>query len=127
MALCTHLETLNLSECSRLSRTLPLHLCTNIKSLDLSLCFRLKDFSSVFRLQQLEYLNVSGTKFTDVDLSKLYKLLNLREVDISKCYNIVYDAENKPDNLEIILDSLETGQVDWDDSDENNTIEFITE
>ena len=69
-------------------------------------------------MQHLEYLNISGTKCTDMDLSKLYKLQNLKELDISNCYNIVYDAaKNKPDTLEIIQDSFETGQVDWDDSD----------
>ena len=118
IASCKHLETLILSECNRLTSTSPLHLCSKLFSLDLSLCYRIRDFSSVFSLEKIEFLNVSGTKFSNLDLSRSYKLKYLKAIDISKCYNIVQVLEDeKPDNLEIIIDSLETGQVEWEDSD----------
>ena len=118
IASCKHLETLNLSECKRLTSASPLHVCANLVSLDLSLCYRIRDFSSVFSMEKMEFLNVSGTKFANSDLSRLYNLKNLKAVDVSKCYNIVEVLQDdKPDNLEIIIDSLETGQVEWEDSD----------
>ncbi len=117
ISVCQHLETLSLSGCNRITSTSPLHLCANIINIDLSLCYRLKDFDSLFLLEKLEYLNVSGTKLTDVQLSRFYKMKTLLQIDISKCYNIINHDRNKPVNLEIILDSFEAGEVEWDDSD----------
>lgn len=68
----------------------------------------------------LEYLNVAGTRLTDNQLLKLYKMKKLKMIDISKCYNIMNHDQSKPNDLEIILDSFDAGQVDWDDSDDSD-------
>lgn len=119
-----HLETLSLSGCRQLNSISPLHKCFNLVNLDLSLCYRLKDFESLFLLENLEYLNVSGTKFTQNHLSRINKVSSLKQIDISKCYNITHHDENMPDHVEVIQDSFENGQVEWDDSDSDNSVIF---
>ena len=115
---CKYLESLNLSKCTRITSVTPLQLCTNVCALDISFCFKLKDFNGIYQLNNLEFLNASGTKLTDDNLLKLFDLLMLKEIDISGCYNIVEITEcNKPVNLVIINDSLDPGQVEWDDTE----------
>ncbi|KAI8929776.1 hypothetical protein BC831DRAFT_442044 [Entophlyctis helioformis] len=130
-ASCKRIQSVTLTQCAKITDAgiVALGACPELRFLDASRLPRVTDLSIVHLCTvapRLESLNIAATRVTDKAVRLAFqKLLKLKYVDLSACYNIEdVDAlvASAPEGVETVTDSLEPGAAEWIGEDEADAL-----
>ncbi|TPX64164.1 hypothetical protein SpCBS45565_g06123 [Spizellomyces sp. 'palustris'] len=124
---CPGLQYLSLSECDKVSDEGMLAIathCIQLRILELKAMPMVSDLSVeelALNCTFLESVALAGTRVTDRSVTELIeRAQRLAYLDLSLCYNVVdldKIMEEKPEHLEIVIDTMPTGSADWEETD----------
>ncbi|KAJ3170241.1 hypothetical protein HDU88_008868 [Geranomyces variabilis] len=131
------LHSLSLSYCDRITNSGVSAIaarCGSLRHLEMACCPMICD-TSILKIAAgcplLESMNLAGTHITEQSVFDLAtKCKGLTYLDISACYNIVYlqqITEHKPEQLEIVTDSLPDGVPGDSDEDIHSDDEYFSD